>query len=120
MSISIDLYEYNYGELFEALCREGADDDDLLCAILDECGLVRGGKYILLNNEYGDEWSPYFNLCTLLDSAFPELTNTEREGRDTTWYGVHAIILKMKTDTMRSRVDVQESAARLGIVLVER
>lgn len=69
MGVSIDLYIYNYDSLRKKLSQIGAKDP-LLSQILEECGTVFGDAYVILNNELWDGYSPFYNVATLIDSAF--------------------------------------------------
>jgi hypothetical protein len=70
MGISIDLHIYNTHELLAALKAWGAIDDGLTRKILEKCGTFFGDSYVLLNNEYYDGYSPYYNVAHLLNRAF--------------------------------------------------
>lgn len=68
--MSIDLNIYDKQELLENLEKWGADNKELLMKILEACGTFIADKYVLLNNEYYGDGSPYYNVATLVDSAF--------------------------------------------------
>ena len=72
MGQSIDVRVYDTRELIEKLERWGANDIDLLMAILQECGtfLNDRSQYALTSNDYAHEWDPFDVLCELLESAF--------------------------------------------------
>lgn len=70
MGISIDIHIYDADTLQAKLKTWGATDPELSRKILEACGTFAGDKYILLNNEYGDGYSPYFNVASLFDAAF--------------------------------------------------
>jgi len=70
MSISIDLYAYNHKSLVDDLIKIGCSDNILLDKILTTCGDVFGESCIILCNEHCDDGNPYYNIATLIDSAF--------------------------------------------------
>jgi hypothetical protein len=70
MSTSIDLYIYETDNLILKLKEWGASDDALLLSILQSCGSFVGKSYVLLCNEYYEEFNPYYNVMSLLESAF--------------------------------------------------
>lgn len=105
MGISIDVKIYKTAELKAKLREHGATDDQLTQNILEACGMFFGDSYVLLNNEYGDGYSPYYNVAQLFDSAF---------NRD----DFFDIFLKSATQGI-SYVDVGEVAENLGITLRE-
>lgn len=107
MGINIDLHVYDSCQLMEELKSKGAaGDDELLRKILEECGRFLGDSYVLLNNEYGDGYSPYYNVATLIDSAF----GIEDSFR---------VFLDLSKRNGISYVDVHDVAERLGITLKE-
>jgi hypothetical protein len=115
MGISIDLWQFDHKAFKAKLMEEGADNEELLDQILAECGFVAGDRYLVVNNEYYDGYSPYYALIDLLDSAFPKLTKIP-EGKSWT-VASHDIILDMRKDSGRAAVERQDIAERLGIKL---
>ena len=70
MSVSIDLYFYDEKQLKANLIAWGATDEMLLIKVMGKFGKFIGSKYVLLNNEYGDGYSPYYNLAGVIDKVF--------------------------------------------------
>jgi hypothetical protein len=70
MGMSVDVHSYDYEKLVEKLQKIGASDKALLEKILAKFGERIGDRYILVNNEYWDEYNSYYNLPNLIDSAF--------------------------------------------------
>jgi hypothetical protein len=105
MGITIDLHIYDKDSLLSKLVEWGADDDVLAMEILSACGHFYGSKYILLNNEYSSEYSPYYNAANLFDAAF----KTEGSFDVFLFGGEHGI----------SYVDAHSVAEELGIKLVD-
>lgn len=115
MGINIDLHVYDAAALTAALEAKGAvGKDGLLRRIMEKCGLFVGDRYLLLNNEYYDGHSPYYQLAKLIDSAF--------EVRES-----FHVILELTYDrkgapfheSVVNHVDAGEVAEELGIVLKE-
>jgi hypothetical protein len=70
MGINIDAYHYDYEKLCQALEKLGVKDRELLDVILDECGTRIADRYVLINNEYWDGFSPYYNVSSVIDRVF--------------------------------------------------
>jgi len=107
MGISIDLHIYDAAKLQTKLKKWGAKDDQLSRKILEACGTFAGDRYFLLDNEYSDGCSPYYNIATLFNAAFKKddsfkifLDSNNKQ------YGINC-------------VDEQEVAEDLGINLEE-
>ena len=106
MGISIDLHVYDYDVLAKALIEKGATEP-LLGKILEKCGYHLGGKYLLLNNEYYDGYSPYYNVAELVDCAFGIEDSFD-------------VFLNITQDRNGiNSVDKEEVAEELGIKLVD-
>lgn len=74
MSRNIDLYSYDYIKLKEMLldyCE--TDRVELIDKILNKFGSIIGNKYIILNNEYTEEYNCHWNITRVFDKIF----NTE-------------------------------------------
>ena len=105
MGISIDIHIYNKSKLIEKLKKWGADNDELTMKILEKCGSFFGDKYILLNNELWDGYSPYYNVTTLLDSAYKKEKSFD--------------IFLFNGDEGINAVELYEVADELGIEIIE-
>lgn len=71
MGRSIDLYSYDYEPLVEGIKEYvSANDTEDIRKILLVGGSVIGEKYIILNNELWDDYSPYYNVAGALDNFF--------------------------------------------------
>jgi hypothetical protein len=120
MGINIDLHVVGWTDLRTALVENGAEDGELLDNILLECGIRSGPNYYILNNEYYENYNPYYNLASLLDSAFPELRDRERERPGFPyWHGSFDCILEMRESSGKNAVDMYDVAARLGFEIWE-
>lgn len=74
MGVSIDLNVYSKQKLMDKL-EEWADisyhsEVIKLNAILDSCGITLGDNYLIMDNEYFDDYNPLYCLFELLESAF--------------------------------------------------
>jgi len=116
MGISIKLYRYDYATLRSTLVQEGAEDCELLDRILNSCGVRCGDEFFLVNNEYGDGYSPMYSISEVLDSAFPRLKERRPDGRY--WLGSFDIIIETRENTKKSWVAAEEVAEELGIELL--
>lgn len=70
MGIRIAIKIYNTEKLLKNLKDWGANDESLLMDILKTCGTFTEAEYILLNNEYYEEYNPAYRIHELLESAF--------------------------------------------------
>ena len=72
LDIAIDVKIYKWESLCLALIAKGVPEAERpkLESILKECGSVSGETYVLLNNEYYGDYNPFYNVATLIDSAF--------------------------------------------------
>ena len=86
----------------------GATDVELSHKILDACGSFFGDKYVLLNNEFYDEYNPYFKVSYLFDSAFNKEDSSD------------VFLRGAKQEEGINSVDVDEVAEELGIKLKEK
>ena len=107
MGVSIDLKIYDKNKLLKELSDWGATDAELTIKILEKCGHFFGENYVLLNNEYTGDYSPYYNVATLFDSAFDKEDSFDIFlHAPTVAYGINY-------------VDAEEVADELGITLKE-
>ncbi len=71
MGVDIELYKVKYNEYIKELMKkEEVDDQEMLERILLEFGEKIGEYYILLNNEYYEDYNSYYNLFAVIDSYF--------------------------------------------------
>jgi len=71
MGRSIDIHSYDYEPLVKGIKEYvSATDTEDIKTILLVGGNVVGEKYIILNNELWDEYSPYYNIADALDKFF--------------------------------------------------
>lgn len=70
MGISIDLNIYDAKQLKQSFVNAGATDEELLTKIMAKFGTFLADKYLLVNNEYGGDYSPYYNLTGAIDKVF--------------------------------------------------
>lgn len=70
MGISIDLYIYDANKLKQSFINAGATDEALLTKIMSGFGTFLADKYLIVNNEYGSEYSPYYNLTGAIGKVF--------------------------------------------------
>lgn len=70
MGICIDLNIYKAESLIQRFKDIGVEDEERIRAILSDCGRFVGDEYIILNNEYYDEYNPYYSVIDILDTAF--------------------------------------------------
>lgn len=110
MGISIMPYFYEEQPLIEALKKDGAEDEVLLRKIMEKFGTFLGNKYILLHNEYYQDYNPYFELADVLNSAF------DYKGNDGCkfWH----TYFKVTHTSGISAASAEEVAEELGIELI--
>ena len=77
MSIDIDLYAYDYKQLVSKIVEHlklvGTEDDlKIIQNILERFGYITldNKEYIILNNEWYENGNPYYNICSVICSAF--------------------------------------------------
>lgn len=71
MGTSIDLYKYDYDTLVKTLVAEkGISDVAMLEKILLKFGEKIGTCYILLNNEYYEDYNSFYSCSSLIDNYF--------------------------------------------------
>ena len=71
MSMSVDLYSYNFEKLINKIltfCK--TDDKELVEKVLLSCGNKIGDKYIILNQELWEEYNCYYNVARVLEKIF--------------------------------------------------
>ena len=71
MGRSLDLYSYDKEKLVKAIvgcCK--TDDCDTVNRILDKFGTTVSGRYIILGQEFWEDYSCYYNVATVLDRVF--------------------------------------------------
>lgn len=107
MGVNIDIHIYDKKELVEGLKNWGANNEQLLNKILDACGKFTTIEYIVLHNEYYSDGNPYFNLSSLLDSAF-----NKKDSFD-------VLCCKVKSKRGVNFVDEYEVAEELGFEINE-
>lgn len=108
MGRSVDLYYYQASGLLHALGEwsEG-DNEQFLREILAECGTFRDDVYIVVDNEFYNDYNPFWALLEVLSAAFPhkkirkDVYDIFRDGRE---WGI-------------TSADKQDIAGRLGITL---
>ena len=88
------------------------ENRDLIQRVLDKFGYTHEGAYIILNNEFTEDWNPYFNICTVLASAFGQ--SESKIDLFDCFYDK-----KVKHDYLKSYADKYEVADELGIELIE-
>lgn len=71
MSRSVDLYSYDYKELVEGI-KEYVHEEDttLIEKAMNECGNVIGDKFVILSNEYAEDYSPMENMATAINYLY--------------------------------------------------
>lgn len=71
MSRSIDLYSYDYEKLLNKVIEHcNTDNKELAEKILLACGNKIADRYILLNQEFWEDYSCYYNVASVLDNVF--------------------------------------------------
>lgn len=74
MGRSVDLYSYDLEKLNAKLidyCDIMTNEDNQkLEDILRTFGNVIGDRYVILNNEFWEDYSCYYNVSTVIDKAF--------------------------------------------------
>ena len=71
MSMSVCLYSYKADELECAIAEYYQTKDiEKIDDILSAAGSFIGDRYLLLQNDFWEEYNAYFNLPSALDSAF--------------------------------------------------
>lgn len=71
MGTSIDLYSYDYEKLVNKtmkVCK--TEDRNLVEKILLNCGNKIADKYVILNQEFWDGYSCYYNVARVLEKVF--------------------------------------------------
>lgn len=92
MGVYVDLYKIKYDELINELMKiEEIDDKDMLEKILLAFGEKIGDYYILLCNEYYEEYNSYYGLTDFIDTYF-NLPN------DYSKKGSHDVILDLNEE----------------------
>jgi hypothetical protein len=71
MSRSIDLYSYDYEKLVNRIL-EVCDTDNraLIEKVLDACGNKISDRYVILNQEFWEDYSCYYNVAKALEKIF--------------------------------------------------
>lgn len=71
MGRSIDLYSYDYGKLTNRIlevCK--TNNKELIEKVLLSCGTKIADRYIILNQEFWENSSCYYNVATTLETIF--------------------------------------------------
>lgn len=71
MSVSIEVKSYKYDDLVDGImdfCK--TDNKELVEKILLAGGEHIGDRYLILNNEYWDEYDSYYNVPSVLEEKF--------------------------------------------------
>ena len=105
MSITIELYKYNWDRLTLSLKGLGINDTKLLETILLEFGERCGNRYYILNNEHYYEYNSYYNVIYFIQNCF------EIDG-DRIVHDVFIKYRKLIETASRSELEVQ---AELGL-----
>ena len=70
MSMSVDIHWYNKGRLIQRLQEAGVKDLELLNKIMDACGITLGEYFVLVCNEYNEDYNMYYSFIDLINNAF--------------------------------------------------
>lgn len=70
MGRCVDVCIYNYNDLVENFVKEGCEDKELLEKILLKFGHHIGEKYVILCNEFYEEYNPKWELMDLIKNIF--------------------------------------------------
>lgn len=71
MGRSVDLYSYDKKQLVEEICKYcKTEDTDLIYKILNSFGSTINDRYILLKDEFAEEYCSYYEVSTVLDKVF--------------------------------------------------
>lgn len=71
MSVSVCVHKYNAKPLIQKIatvCK--TDDVALIEQVLSMCGTFVGDYYILLQNDFWEEYNAYFQVSTILEKVF--------------------------------------------------
>lgn len=71
MGVYVDLYKINFEDYINELMKEPKiNDRKMLKKIMLEFGEKIGDQFILLNNEYYEDYNSYYSMFHLIDSYF--------------------------------------------------
>lgn len=71
MGRSIDLYSYDYEKLINKVLEVcNTEDKELVEKILLTCGSKISDRYVILNQEFWENCSCYYNVATALERIF--------------------------------------------------
>lgn len=74
MGRSVNLYSYDYEKLKNELIKycgaKTEEETKKLEEILTDFGNIIGDRYIILNNEFWEDYSCYYNVASVIDNAF--------------------------------------------------
>lgn len=75
MGCSVELYGFDKNNLKQSIfdkCKIEPNEQNckILDFILDRFGSTFGDVYIILNNEFWDEWDCYYNISGVIDKVF--------------------------------------------------
>ena len=71
MGRSINLYSYNYEQLTNELLKVcETNNTELVEKILLACGNKIGDRYILLNQEFWEEFNSYYTVASIFSEVF--------------------------------------------------
>lgn len=71
MGRSIDLYSYDYEKLVNKILQVcNTDNRELIEKVLTTCGNHVGDRYIILNQEFWEGYSCYYNVASVLEKMF--------------------------------------------------
>lgn len=71
MGTNVELMRYNYDKLVKELMKvPGIDNKEILERILLEFGEKINDQYILLNNEFWEDYNCYYNVSIVIDNVF--------------------------------------------------
>ena len=102
MGYNIDVYKFKFKELKKSFMElPEINDEDLLTKIMLEFGEVIGDYYIILDNEYYEDWNCFYNLSSMIDKVF----NTEDS---------FDVLLKQRTPLV-SYKELHEAYENLGL-----
>lgn len=106
-----DAYVYDIDELLACLHRDGATDIELAKKILGEFGAVSGDQYAIYHNEGDEDFSPFYFVSAVLDSAFTYTGEPQDESPS-----FFDTLMDCPRKTLPRKCDWRSIALKLGII----